>query len=411
MAFAQKGTIMDDTLNGKLIMGYQGWFGCPGDQGSWFHWSSQELPTTDMLPDTADYQPGSKCTTPYTTPGGAQVDVFSSLRRDVVDRHFIWMRDYGLDGVALQRFGSQLRRPEGLQRVDTVLANVRHAAEANGRVFFIMYDLSGLNDGDLAMIAADWKRLQSSGLTMSPAYLHHRGHPLLGLWGLGFRDRPLTPGGVRDFLTSITQISTPQSGLTLMGGLPSGWRTGTGDAAGDPAWQAIWPKLGVISPWTVGRYVDDAGADRYRKTVLEPDLQATRTMGVDYLPVVFPGFSWANVMRARHADAKAIPNQIPRRCGRFYWRQVFNAVSAGATMIYGAMFDEVDEGTAMFKIVPSAAQVPGDGTVAGEKFVTLDADGCKLPSDWYLRLAGSATKALRHEIPLSPDLPLRLPPN
>ena len=73
-------------------------------------------------------------------------------------------------------------------------------------------------------------------------------------------------------------------------------------------------------------------------------------------------------------------------------------------MLYGAMFDEVDEGTAMFKVVPSAAQAPPD-----QWFLTLDADGCKLPSDWYLRLAGAATEALHNRKAVSPDLPLKLP--
>jgi hypothetical protein len=68
------------------------------------------------------------------------------------------------------------------------------------------------------------------------------------------------------------------------------------------------------------------------------------------------------------------------------------------------MFDEVDEGTAMFKMVPSASQVPSDSW-----FLTLDADACKLPSDWYLRLAGAAADILHGKRNLSPDLPFKLP--
>jgi hypothetical protein len=70
-------------------------------------------------------------------------------------------------------------------------------------------------------------------------------------------------------------------------------------------------------------------------------------------------------------------------------------------MIYGAMFDEVDEGTAMFKLAPTAAQLPVHGT-----FVPLDADGIKLPGDWYLRLADEAGKMLRGEIPLTNTIPI-----
>ncbi|MCC6820920.1 MAG: hypothetical protein IT579_09340, partial [Verrucomicrobia subdivision 3 bacterium] len=81
---------------------------------------------------------------------------------------------------------------------------------------------------------------------------------------------------------------------------------------------------------------------------------------------------------------------IPRNAGHFYWRQAYNAVSAGCTMVYGAMFDEMDEGTAMFKLAPTPAELPAQGT-----FVPLNIDGTNLPSDWYLRLAGAATKMIR----------------
>jgi hypothetical protein len=58
-------------------------------------------------------------------------------------------------------------------------------------------------------------------------------------------------------------------------------------------------------------------------------------------------------------------------------------------MLYGAMFDEVDEGTAMFKVAESARD-----TAVDARFVTLDVDGEPLPSDWYLRLAREAQRAL-----------------
>jgi hypothetical protein len=36
------GTVDPSTLTGKLIMGYQGWFNCPGDGTTvgWWHWFS-----------------------------------------------------------------------------------------------------------------------------------------------------------------------------------------------------------------------------------------------------------------------------------------------------------------------------------------------------------------------------------
>jgi hypothetical protein len=112
------------------------------------------------------------------------------------------------------------------------------------------------------------------------------------------------------------------------------------------------------------------------------------------LPVIFPGFSWKNL------NAGPL-NQIPRSGGRFWWRQLYNAQLSGCTMIYGAMFDEMDEGTAMLKMAPTAAQLPAQGT-----FVPLNIDGEALPSDWYLRLAGEGGKMLRGEIPLTSTRPI-----
>jgi hypothetical protein len=82
-------------------------------------------------------------------------------------------------------------------------------------------------------------------------------------------------------------------------------------------------------------------------------------------------------------------NPIPRQGGQFFWRQVERALRVDSTMLYGAMFDEVDEGTAMFKLAASRDEAPIERPV-----VTMDTDGKKLPSDWYLRLAREAQRRL-----------------
>jgi hypothetical protein len=221
---------------------------------------------------------------------------------------------------------------------------------------------------------------------------------------LGFSERAITPAIAQDFLKKLIEASASSHGVSLLGGVPAHWRSGTEDASDDAGWAEVWPLLKVLSPWTVGRYSDDESADVYAVKQLKPDLAAARGMNLDYMPVVFPGFTWANLSEARGVLGKPALNQIPRRCGRFYWRQIHNAVTAGATMIYGAMFDEVDEGTAMFKILADKVHAPAS-------FVTLDADGCGLPSDWYLRLAREATKSLRAPGRIGPVLPLRIPGN
>jgi hypothetical protein len=70
-------------------------------------------------------------------------------------------------------------------------------------------------------------------------------------------------------------------------------------------------------------------------------------------------------------------------------------------MLKTAMFDEVDEGTAMFKLAPTA-----DRTPTGAALMPLDADGRALPSDFYLRLGGAATAVLRGDLPLGAAPPV-----
>ena len=69
-------------------------------------------------------------------------------------------------------------------------------------------------------------------------------------------------------------------------------------------------------------------------------------------------------------------------------------------MLYVAMFDEVDEGIAMFKLAPTAAQLP-----LLADLVSLDIDECPLPSDWYLQLGGVTGKMLRGEVPVTNWVP------
>ena len=73
-------------------------------------------------------------------------------------------------------------------------------------------------------------------------------------------------------------------------------------------------------------------------------------------------------------------------------------------MMFGAMFDEVDEGTAIFKVAETRAYIPTQAS-----FLTLDYDGIPLPSDWYMRLAGAAGRQLRGETPITYDLPFPIP--
>ena len=109
-----------------------------------------------------------------------------------------------------------------------------------------------------------------------------------------------------------------------------------------------------------------------------------------YLPVIYPGFGWANLKGKAAANAT-----IPRLGGEFFWRQFHTAASLGVEMAYVAMFDEVDEGTAIFKVSNSPP--------TQAHFQTYDG----LPSDWYLRLTGEGSKVIRGERKSQPTLPIK----
>ena len=120
------------------------------------------------------------------------------------------------------------------------------------------------------------------------------------------------------------------------------------------------------------------------------------------MPVIFPGFSWHNLFATRGKKGR-LYNQIPRGCGRFLWMQAARDRQLGATMLYAAMFDEVDEGTALFKLAPARA-MPRE-----PKTVPLNADGCHLPSDWYLQVSKEISEMLKGKVAPSSKLPISPP--
>lgn len=396
----------NSTLTNKLIVGYQGWFSTEGDGGPfnrWLHWSRETVPnamnvTFDAWPDTSELDPAELHDTGFHYADGRVARLFSSHDRRTVHRHFRWMRDYSIDGAFLQRFVGELRDPSALAFRDAVTGHVRTGCESYGRVFAIEYDISGASEATVVDdLRRDWMHMVDDlRVTESDRYLRHRGRPVLGLWGFGFNDRVGTPAQATQFLDWIERDAPERYRATVMGGVPSRWRTLTADSKTDPAWAAVYRRFPVINPWMVGRFATDTDVQSYRRTVVDGDIAEARRVGADYMPVVFPGFSWAHLMPANPI------NQIPRRGGAFLWRQLFEFSSAGSTMMFGAMFDEVDEGTAMFKLARTAADAPRE-----LQWLTLDIDGTALPSDWYLRLLGEGTRMLRGEIPRTATIPIR----
>lgn len=380
------------TMSGKHVVGYQGWFACPSDpvDPRWSHWfRSGSAPTSatltvDLWPDLSEFEKTDLCSTGLRSASERPALVFSSQNAATLRRHFQWMREYNIDGAAIQRFLSQVLDLRFRARLDLILANARMAAEREGRGFFVMYDLSGLkNDGDVFAIEQDWLRLTNHyHLQTSRSYMRHRGKPVVGLWGLGLRSSNATPLQANTLIRFFKETAN----VTLLGGVAAHWRTLDGDALPATEWHAVYRSFDILSPWTVGRFGNLADADDFANRIMALDIKETLAKRQDYMPVIFPGFSWHNLKQGR-----APLDQIPRLCGEFYARQAHNALRLGATMVYTAMFDELDEGTAIFKIVRQPHQLP-----LGATLLAPDQHCEDKRSDLYLRAAGTVTDSLRH---------------
>lgn len=387
------------TLDGKIVCGYQGWFACEGDGSGlgWTHWVHDRRTTpapgnikVDLWPDTAELPPEELYPTGFHGPDGKPAALFSSFNYATVVRHFRWMQESGIDGAFVQRFMAARIDPLWFRHKNVVLHNCRAGANLHGRTYAVMYDLSPLKAGQIDAVIEDWKMLSDHmKITADPAYQRHKGRPVIAVWGFGFKDRPVT---VEDGLKLVDFLKNdPKYGrLTVMLGVPAGWRTQDRDCRPDPRWEELLALADILSPWTVGRFRDEKGADQYARTLAQPDLQWCARRGKDFLPVAFPGFSWYNMKKDE--EPRATLDQIPRNGGRFLWSQYVAFQRAGAKMIYQAMFDEVDEGTAVFKCTNHPP---------GTNFVTY----AGLPADHYMKLTAAGAKMLRGKLPPSAEPP------
>ncbi len=396
------------SYKGLVMAGYQGWFRAPddGSDRGWGHYGrgdkfDQKNNTIDFWPDVSGYDKTYE--TPFKNSDGSSARVFSSYDKSTIDLHFKWMRDYDVDGVFMQRFFGVARGHKEKKRgADVILSNAIKAAETNGRAISVMYDLSGLKaDGeDCSSVIEDWKRLVDEfKVTQSSNYLHHNNKPLVAIWGLGFPDRSYDIRNIGiNRLIDFLKNDPVYGGCAIMLGVPTYFRELDKDCLPDPYLHTLIESADIVLPWMVQRFTPLLHQDelRYRDHVMA-DIKWTKEHGVDYVPLVYPGFSWHNLSKsnpglARHTAYGA----IPRVGGKFYWDLMYNAINAGAEMIYVAMFDEIDEGTAIIPVRDN----PPNGKDA--EFVSNDG----VAPDHYLKLTGLGAKMLRKEIPLQSEMPV-----
>jgi len=344
-----------ETIKGKVVAGYQGWFMTPNDlyDRSFVHWGSSSHPTVDMWPDPADYDPNSLKAMPgFITVGGEQGYVFSSADPAVVQKHFEWMRKYNIDGVYLQRFFTN--STAGV-KPEWVLNNVRQAAHLHGRVWAIEYDISGANDTNLYdTITADWMWLVDQvGITSDSRYLREQGKPVVVIWGAAIRDPTIGPlNDLIDFLKDDP----------VYGG---NYVVGCVHSAFPSAWDSHFAKYDSIFAWMGSQTNVATHAAQY---------------GINAQVHVWPGFSWHNLKQF------VFPYQYTDRgSGSFLWGKISNGIDIiDPEAIFVGMFDEYDEGTA---VMPMSDDPPvvADPTVFGH-YITNDGSA----SDWWLMLSGYA---------------------
>lgn len=125
-----------------------------------------------------------------------------------------------------------------------------------------------LRNGDVIRVRDDWNMLQATmKLSGDAAYLHHKGRPVVAVWGIGFSD---------DRKCSLSECFAlvkwlKSEGCTVMVGVPSFWRDGLRDSVDDPLLHEILKQADIISPWTIGRYRTPEEAQRLATQICQPD--------------------------------------------------------------------------------------------------------------------------------------------
>ncbi len=399
---------------GTSVAGYQCWFKVGGKNDFWHHWGNDYIApdgtrwprqynhTFEIYPDVRDYPATALTQTGFSNLGNGQNSVlYRSEDEDVIKAHFKTMKETGIGGVAVQRFlGNEMRSV--VQTNQSHLKKIQRAAENNGRLFYICYDITsnGLENTWFDLIKFDWvyNIEQNNELTKSSAYATVNGKPVVEIWGIGFDDRP---GNVEQTKGLIQFLQN--RGCYVIGGVPTYWREGRNDSkgpgntSGKPGstenFYDTFLSCDMVSPWYVGRF-GNHNDYQYFIGLMNDDVKLCNEKKVAYMPVLFSGFGWATWNPGQI-------NQAPRLAGKFLWEQAREVKKAGCTNMYFAMFDEYDEGTAINKAAEDWSMIPTDSY-----FLTMSADGIWCSSDFYVRLAGAATRLLNNTQQLTDEVPI-----
>ena len=195
----------------------------------------------------------------------------------------------------------------------------------------------------------------------------------------GYGDFQTKPDAV--WKSNFLKSDPVYGGCSILIGVPTYWRELGSDCVKDEYLHELIRMSDIVLPWMVGRTSMET-YDKYRENIAK-DLEWCRQNKVDYVPVVWPGFSWHNLKKTTRSNA------TPRHGGQFFWNQMYHSINYGCEMIFVAMFDEVNEGTAIFKCTNNIPVNNGEA-----KFV--DYEG--VAPDHYLWLTGKAAELLKSTV-------------
>ena len=409
LSFQPAEVVDNSTIDGKVICGYQGWFGTPEDgyaERGWMHWGGKtpgfdedgkQKHSFELYPDLYEYNQEELTDTRFEPLNdGRKAQLFSSYFDNTIDLHFSWMKQYNIHGVALQRFLGEAtgRRSHHFHHV---AKNVKTASEKYGRIFYICYDLSGYRqDNFVEVIKKDWNEVICNELKIpeSTQYLHQNGKPIVQLWGMG------VGGNFRRTAEESLEIIKffKDSGYYVIGGTPTNWRLDALDSI--PGFRDVYAAYDMVSPWTVGRFRTSEKAVEHFNTKVTTDMTFCKHISnQDYMPVIYSGFAWS-------LWNGGTPNMIPRLQGELLKTQMNEILKNDVKCVYIAMFDEYDEGTAIMKAAADSSEIPKN-----TYFLTLSADGTYISNDYYLRLTGTFSKIFNEKnIELTLNIPFSVGP-
>ncbi|MCP4123776.1 MAG: T9SS type A sorting domain-containing protein [Bacteroidetes bacterium] len=405
------------SYTGLVMSGYQGWFATPGDGSGngWKHYQKNGVfepgsCTIDFWPDMRETDENEKYATAFTYANGDTAYVYSPYSPPTtIHRHFRWMDEYGVDGVFMQRFVTDMMgSAAGKNRMNGVLSNAIQGAEQYDRALCLMYDLSGIvaeteeeKNTVIEAIKTDWiEMLTSAEIALTTRgsgqnYLYHNGKPLLAIWGVGFDgDRKYDLDFVQELLDYF-QNDPIYGECSILLGVPTYWREGLHDSVEGAEHAQLLEMLksvDIVLPWHTGRFNRTDFSNNKYKDIITADIAWCDENNLDYAPVVMPGFSWRNLKGDISASSK------PREGGMYYWDMTKAAIEGGINMVYVGMFDEIDEGTQIAKTDNN----PPDNPIPFRAYSTDDN-----PEDHYLWITGEVAKALRGEFVMGSELPAR----